>query len=135
MNRTSSVRMLVPVLLSLLSVACSGDKPPAADQDAGDGSSHSRGSAPTTDASGEPLTDLQAYMVLYGRSPDDLKYWKRIEDRSKTSIVVTGLGKGVWYFSVVATVQQGGGRVSRRRWFRKTFSEASLTPARGCAFL
>lgn len=102
-----TVRILVPVLLSLLSIACSGDKPPATDADAGDGVATLSWQAPTKDADGEPLTDLQAYMVLYGRSPDDLRYWKRIEDKSQTTFVVTGLGKGVWYFSVVAVNSKG----------------------------
>lgn len=106
MNRASLVRMLVPALLSLLSIACGGDKP-AAKADAGDGVATLSWQAPTKDANGAPLTDLQAYMVLYGRSPDDLKYWKRIEDKSKTSFVVTGLGTGVWYFSVVAVNSKG----------------------------
>jgi hypothetical protein len=76
--------------------------------DAGTGVATLSWQAPTKDANGEPLTDLQAYMVLYGRSPDDLKYWKRIVDKSQTSFVVTGLGKGVWYFSIVAINSHGG---------------------------
>ncbi len=101
------VRAFTPALLALLSVACSQQRGAAPNPDIGEGAAKLSWHPPTENQDGEPLTDLHAYMVLYGRSPDDLKYWKRIEDPAPTSFVVTGLGKGVWYFSVVAVNSEG----------------------------
>lgn len=95
--------MLIVCLLSMALVACGGRPNP----DEGTGVATLKWQAPTTYEDGKPLTNLEAYMVLYGRSPDDLRYWKRIEDKSQTSFVVTGLGKGAWYFSIVAVDSEG----------------------------
>jgi hypothetical protein len=75
--------------------------------DAGTGVATLRWEAPPSKMDGSPLDDLAGYRILYGRSPDDLDNSVLINDPAITSYEFTTLGKGLWYFSVVA-VNSGG---------------------------
>jgi hypothetical protein len=58
--------------------------------------------APTTLTSGAALTDLAGYRLYYGTSPDSLDHALVITDPSVTSVVITALTPGVWYFAASA---------------------------------
>lgn len=99
--RMSHIRNVLLCCCSLLLIAC-GATPRVPSADEGDGVATLTWQPPTKDQKGEPLTDLAAYAILYGRGPENLGYSKRIDDPAQTSIVLTGLGKGAWYFTIIA---------------------------------
>lgn len=99
-------RCVVVALLGMLLVACA-QAPLAPSVDQGIGVATLTWKPPTTNENGEPLTDLAAYVVLYGRSPDDFRYTKHIDDKSQTSLILSGLGTGAWYFTIIAVNAQG----------------------------
>lgn len=100
---TGAGRSIALALVTLLLAAC-GHAP---NPDQGDGVATLKWQAPTEYENGDPLTDLAAYVILYGRSPEDLRYWRRVEDASQTSTVITGLGKGEWFFTILAVDGRG----------------------------
>jgi hypothetical protein len=101
-----SLRVGVLILCGMLLVAC-GDDTVAPNADKGEGVATLKWQPPTLNENGEPLTDLAAYHVLYGRSENDLRYSMRINDPSQSTVVVNGLGNGKWYFSIVAVNEHG----------------------------
>jgi Fibronectin type III domain len=100
------LRVGVLILCGMLLVACAHEAV-APNADRGDGVVTLKWQPPTLNENGEPLTDLVAYHVLYGRTEDDLRYSVRINDPSQSSVIVNGLGSGKWYFSIVAVNEQG----------------------------
>lgn len=86
--------------------ACHNDAlSPRSDQ--GDGTATLSWQPPTKNENGEPLTDLVSYHILYGRSADDLRYSIRIADPKQTSTVINGLGRGKWFFAIIAVNAAG----------------------------
>jgi hypothetical protein len=57
---------------------------------------------PTQNSDGSTLTDLAGYMVLYGRSANDLQQSVSLTNPSLSSYMVENLTSGTWYFAVVA---------------------------------
>lgn len=104
--RISHMRNVLLCCCALLLSAC-GTSPRVPSADEGDGVVTLTWEPPTHDEKGEPLTNLASYAILYGRSPDAFGYLKRVDDPSQTSVALTGLGKGVWYFRVIAVNSDG----------------------------
>ena len=102
-----AVRGTVVLVVGTLLLAACAQAPLAPNPDAGIGVATLKWQPPTTYENGEPLKDLAAYVVLYGRSPDDFRYAKQIEDAKQTSLVLSGLGTGPWYFTILAVNSHG----------------------------
>lgn len=62
---------------------------------------------PPSKVDGSPLDDLAGYRILYGKSSDDLDKSVLIDNPATTSIEISRLSSGIWYFAVVA-VSTGG---------------------------
>jgi hypothetical protein len=103
---------IVALVVSLLLLTACGDDAVAPSKDAGTGVATLKWDPPTRDEIGEPLTDLVAYHILYGRTADDLRYSIRIDDPAQNSATITGLGRGQWFFAIVAV--NSAGRPSKR---------------------
>lgn len=63
---------------------------------------------PTQNSDGSALTDLAGYMVLYGRSVDDLGQSVSLTNPSLSTYTVENLTSGTWFFAVVAVNAAGG---------------------------
>jgi hypothetical protein len=57
---------------------------------------------PTTDANGEPLTNLAGYKIHYGTNAESLTETITITNPGISTYVVSNLSPGNWYFSVTA---------------------------------
>jgi hypothetical protein len=62
---------------------------------------------PTSNTNGTALTNLAGYVVLYGRSADNLSRDIEINNPSINRYVVEGLTSGTWYFAVVSVNSAG----------------------------
>jgi hypothetical protein len=62
---------------------------------------------PTENTNGTPLTDLQGYTIVYGKSPESMNQWVQISDIGTTSYVLSGLSPGTWYFAVLSYTASG----------------------------
>jgi len=63
--------------------------------------------APTENADGSPLTDLEGYKVYYGTTEGIYPNSKTISNSGVTSDMVENLSAGTWYFVVAAFNQFG----------------------------
>ncbi len=63
--------------------------------------------APTENTDGTPLTDLAGYRVHYGTSSDALTQTVDVSGATATSLIVTGLDPGTYYFAVTALTSSG----------------------------
>ncbi len=63
--------------------------------------------APTENTDGTPLTDLAGYRVHYGTSSDALTQTIDVSGATATSLIVTGLDPGTYYFAVTALTSSG----------------------------
>ena len=63
--------------------------------------------APTENADGSPLTDLDGYRVYYGTTAGAYPNWITISNPGVTSNIVENLSSGTWYFVVTAFNQVG----------------------------
>lgn len=73
----------------------------------GSGSATVSWAPPTENEDGSALTDLASYLIVYGRSVDDLSLTLPIPNPSVSSYVVENLTSGAWYFAVVAVNAKG----------------------------
>jgi hypothetical protein len=73
----------------------------------GDGSAELKWTPPTQGMDGKRLKELGGYRIRYGIKPDALTEMIQIPDAKVTSHTVKGLGKGAWYFAVVAYMNGG----------------------------
>lgn len=62
---------------------------------------------PTENADGSVLTDLSGYRIRYGRTAHDPELSLDIDNPSINVYVVEQLGRGTWYFEVVALNSRG----------------------------
>ena len=62
---------------------------------------------PTSNTDGSALTNLAGYVVMYGRSADNLSQAIEIDNASISTYVVDSLPTGTWYFAVVSVNSQG----------------------------
>lgn len=62
--------------------------------------------APTANIDGSALTDLAGYHVLYGQSATSLTHTLTVAAPA-TSVTVTGLTSGTWYFAATAYTTSG----------------------------
>ncbi|HKQ83322.1 MAG TPA: putative Ig domain-containing protein [Steroidobacteraceae bacterium] len=62
---------------------------------------------PNSNTDGSALTDLTGYVVLYGRSADNLSQSIEIDNASMSTYVVESLATGTWYFAVVSVNAEG----------------------------
>ena len=62
---------------------------------------------PTANTDGSALTNLAGYVVVYGRSADNLSQTIEIDNASISTYVVDSLPTGTWYFAVVSVNSQG----------------------------
>ena len=62
---------------------------------------------PTQRVDGTPLTNLAAYRIYYGASPEALNDVIRVDNIGLTSYVVENLGAGTWYCAVSAVDAAG----------------------------
>jgi hypothetical protein len=76
--------------------------PPAPVLPKGDGTAVLRWTPPTQAMDGRPLKQLGGYRIRYGIKPDALTETIQVPGAKVTSYIVRDLGKGVWYFAVVA---------------------------------
>ena len=63
--------------------------------------------APTENTDGSQLTDLTGYRVHYGTSSEALTQTVDVSGATATSLVVTGLDPGTYYFAVTALSSDG----------------------------
>ena len=62
---------------------------------------------PTTNADGSDLNDLAGFNIHYGLTSGNLTDTEVINDNTATSVVITDLQPGTWYFAVSAFDQAG----------------------------
>ncbi|MET0660801.1 MAG: putative Ig domain-containing protein [Steroidobacteraceae bacterium] len=62
---------------------------------------------PTSNTDGSALSNLAGYVVLYGRSADNLSQTVEVNNASISTYVVDSLATGTWYFAVVSVNAQG----------------------------
>ena len=61
----------------------------------------------TQNTDGTTLLDLAGYKVRYGTAPDALDTIVVLDDPAQTSLQVSGLSSGTWYFAVAAYTSGG----------------------------
>lgn len=76
-------------------------------QAAGNGSATLRWVAPTTNVDGSPLTNLAGYRVRYGASTGSLNQVVDISNPGTTTVTITGLTAGTWYFTLASYTNVG----------------------------
>jgi putative Ig domain-containing protein len=62
---------------------------------------------PAAKVNGSPLDDLAGYHILFGRSADDLSESVFVDGATVTSVELSSLEPGVWYFAVSAVNANG----------------------------
>jgi hypothetical protein len=58
--------------------------------------------APTTDTDGVPVTGLSGYRIYVGRDTTNMELRGGTSGADSTTFLVSGLGKGTYYFAVTA---------------------------------
>ncbi|MFO1393262.1 MAG: putative Ig domain-containing protein [Steroidobacteraceae bacterium] len=76
-------------------------------QAAGNGSATLRWVAPTTNVDGSPLTNLAGYRVRYGTSAGALNQIVDIGNPGTTTVTISGLSAGTWYFTLASYTNVG----------------------------
>lgn len=64
-------------------------------------------SPPTTNTDGTPVTTLSGYHIYYGNSASALSQSVPVSGATATSVEITGLAAGTWYFAVAADATDG----------------------------
>lgn len=75
--------------------------------DVGAGAATLSWTPPSANTDGSVLSNLSGYVVLYGRTADNLSQTIQINNASISTYVVDSLATGTWYFAVVAVNSQG----------------------------
>jgi hypothetical protein len=81
---------------------------------------------PTTDANGNPLTDLKGYTVYHGTGPGN--YSKNIYVGNATTYTVTGLTDGFTYHFAVTASDKSGNESEYSNEVSKTVQPSDSTP-------
>jgi putative Ig domain-containing protein len=76
-------------------------------QQMGSGTATVNWTAPTTNSDGSPLTNLAGFRVAYGQDQTSLDESARVDTAGATSLTVTNLTSGKWYFGVIAVNSMG----------------------------
>jgi hypothetical protein len=63
--------------------------------------------APTKNINGTPITNLAGYRVYYGTSIDAMNQRVDVPGAANTSVSISNLGSGTYYFSVAAYTDAG----------------------------
>jgi hypothetical protein len=93
---------LVLAIVSALA-ACGGSSGSSAPPAAQSGSDVTVSwTSPSQNTDGSPLNDLHGYRVRYGTSPTNLSRSTDVPNASATSVAISGLTSGTWYFAVTA---------------------------------
>jgi len=58
--------------------------------------------APTENTDGSPLTDLGGYVIFFGQTPRDMVQARTVNGIGTTSLVISNLAEGTWYFQMLA---------------------------------
>jgi len=64
-------------------------------------------SRPTQNTDGSSLTNLAGYRVYYGQNSSQLGSQREITDPMATSISISGLASGTWYFAISSFTSNG----------------------------
>lgn len=75
--------------------------------------------APTQTSSGRPLAGLAGFRVYYGLKQPNFDRTLEVRDPAASTVTITGLGRGTWYFTVTAFTKSGA-ESSRSKVVMKT---------------
>jgi hypothetical protein len=73
----------------------------------GNGTATVSWTAPTQNSDGTALADLAGYRIVYGRSADQLEQSTTVSNPGLTSLTISNLSTGTWYFGVIAVNAAG----------------------------